>query len=110
MVSTLCFLDEPHIALKEIRSVLKTRGSAVICDVVKDSPWEKSYEEKGREGHRFYSHAKLYTVLEMQLMLEEAGFKVTGMTGTLSFNPVEKNRLEEPSSNIEGKSFVCLRV
>ena len=82
----------------------------VICDVVKDSPWGKSYVEKGREGHRFYSHAKLYTVLEMRLMLEEAGFSVTGMTGTLSFSPVENDKLEEPSSSVEGKSFVCLRA
>lgn len=110
IVGTLCFLDEPSVAIKEVRRMLKSDGDLIVCEVPENSSWGKFIKEKGEAGHRFYSHAKLYTIVDIYNILEDAGFRVVDVKGTLSFNPREQEKVEEPKSDIEGKSFVCLRA
>lgn len=110
IVNTLCFLEEPSVAIKEAHRVLKNNGGMILCDVPKDSSWGRFIEEKGKAGHRFYSHAKLYTIVDISHVLEDAGFRAVDAKGTLSFNPREQERVEEPESDIEGKGFICLRA
>lgn len=110
IVNTLCFLEEPDVTMKEVWRVLKDDGSLVLCEVPKDSPWGRLIEEKGKAGHPFYRHTKLYTIVDMYHILEDAGFRVVDAKGTLSFSPNEEERVEEPGSDIEGKGFVCLRA
>ena len=110
IVGTLCFLKEPSVAIKEAQRALKSRGDLILCEVPKDSSWGRFIEEKGKAGHRFYSHAKLYTIVDMYHILEDAGFKVVDAKGTLSFSPSEGERVEEPADNIKGMGFICLRA
>ncbi len=110
LAGTLCFVKEPNVPMRETRKVLKDNGTLIVCEVPRDSPWGKLMEEKSRARHRFYRHAKVYTTKEVQHMLETSGFKVIDAKGTLASGPEEPERLEEPSDNTEGRSFICLRA
>jgi ubiquinone/menaquinone biosynthesis C-methylase UbiE len=110
LINTLCFLEKPDVTMNEVWRVLKDKGSLILCEVPRDSSWGKLIEEKGRKGHRFYSHAKLYAIKEIRCSLEDAGFRVVDVKGTISFNPRELEMVEEPESNTEGNSFVCLQA
>ncbi len=110
MVNTLCFMGDSQAAIKDAGRVLRKNGSLILCEVPKDSSWGTFYGEKWRRGHRFYRYAKLYTIIEVRRTFEDAGFRVVDAKGTLTFNPEEQERVEEPESNIEGKGFVCLRA
>ena len=46
MVTTLCFLDDPPTAFKEIERVLEESGKLLLGFVDKDSPLGKLYEAK----------------------------------------------------------------
>ncbi|RLI76754.1 SAM-dependent methyltransferase [Archaeoglobales archaeon] len=75
-IVTLCFLDNPTKALNEANRVLKLNGKLIAAIVPKDSELGRRYIEKAKQGHRFYSRAKFYTLEEVKNMLEGAGFEV----------------------------------
>lgn len=109
MVCTLCFLDKPSLVIKESFRVLKNDGSLIVCVVLKDSPWGRSYEEKKKAGHKFYSYAKFYTTHELKKLIVDQGLSIVEAKSTLSYSPSEEERFEEPLRGYKG-SFVCLRV
>ena len=108
IANTLCFVRNPRAMIKDAGRVLKEAGSLIVCEVPKDPSWGRLYEEKRGRGHRFYRYATLYTILNLYHILEDGGFRVVDAKGTLSLGPSEEERVEEPESSIEGKSFVCL--
>ncbi|MEM3833302.1 MAG: class I SAM-dependent methyltransferase [Thermoprotei archaeon] len=110
IVVTLCFVDDPLTALKESYRVLRRGGYIVTCIIPRDSPWGKYYSDLGVKGHRFYSRAKFYTINEVIEMLEISGFKILDFGGTLSTSPNEAPRVEEPSTDINGKNFICIKA
>jgi len=73
LVVTICFLDDPGMAFKECRRILRRDGYAVVGLVPKDSPWGKVYVRKGAEGHPFYSVARFYSAPEVVALAEQAG-------------------------------------
>lgn len=107
---TLCFVDDPTAVLRESYRVLRSGGYVVVCIVPRDSPWGRYYVELGSRGHRFYSRAKFYTVSEVAEMLETSGFRVVGLGATLSTPPGESPRVEEPSADVDARSFVCVKA
>lgn len=110
IAGTLCFLKEPSATLRETSEVLKDDGSLIICEVPQDSSWGKFMEEKGRAGHRFYKYAVVYATEDVRRTLENLGFMIVDTKATLTFGPEEHERVEEPSDNVEGRSYVCLRA
>jgi len=110
MIVTLCFLDEPKASLNEIWRVLKKHGFLAACIVPKDSSWGEFYIEKAKQGHIFYRHAHFYTVEEIERMLEECMFRVTEFKATLSYDPHDKPRVEDPTDEVGGKGFVCVKA
>lgn len=62
MVTTLCFLENPLRALREIKRILKHHGRIIIGMLDKNSPLGILYEEKKCES-KFYKDAKFYSVL-----------------------------------------------
>ncbi len=86
MVVTICFVSDAGRALRECARVLKPGGKLVVGLVPADSPWGRSYAEKGRSGHPFYSAARFYTCEEITRLAREAGFKEAGAKSCL-FDP-----------------------
>jgi ubiquinone/menaquinone biosynthesis C-methylase UbiE len=107
---TFCFLEKPSIMLKEVYRILKPNGMIGICIVPRDSSWGNFYEEKGKQGHRFYKYAKFYTVEEVVEMLTVQRFKVLEYSSTLSYGPMDKPKLEKPSNKIKNMGFVCIKA
>jgi len=61
MVTVLCFLRDPFLALREATRVLKPGGQILIGMIDKDSPLGRSYEAHKSES-RFYRQANFYAI------------------------------------------------
>ena len=109
IVVTLCFVDDPVSVLRESHRILRENGVLVTCIIPRDSAWGSYYVELGLKGHIFYSKARFYTLEELKNMLEMTGFRVVDVMGTLSYTPQEKPRVEEPSRDVKGRSFICVK-
>ena len=79
----LFFLDNPPSVLREARRVLRADGGLVLGMILAESPWAAHYQEKGRQGHPFYSIARFYSRQELEAWLEQAGFRVVEYRSTL---------------------------
>jgi SAM-dependent methyltransferase len=65
LIVTLCFLDFPLDVLKEANRILMPGGKIVLGLVLKESSWGKFYQQKKKQGHRFYKYATFYTYDEV---------------------------------------------
>lgn len=109
MIVTICFVDDPLPVLQECHRVLHPRGSLVIGFVPRESPWGKKYVQEGQRGHPFYSHAKFYTVSEIESLLKRAGFYLRGCVSTLFQPPGRVVEYEAPKEDCDPKAgFVAL--
>lgn len=100
LIVTLCFVESPMDVLLETHRILKRGGKLVIGLVLRDSTWGQFYEDKRRQGHRFYSHATFYNFEEVQGLLEGAGFTVEQVSSTLFQRPGEVKRMERPRTGL----------
>ncbi|MEA2062701.1 MAG: class I SAM-dependent methyltransferase [Gemmatimonadota bacterium] len=110
MVVAICFLDDPAKAFEECRRVLKKDGRLVIGLVPADSPWGELYARKGRDGHRFYSVATLYTCDQVIRLAAEAGFSFESARSCL-FTPPGEPAADPVSGEgiITNAGFVALK-
>jgi len=96
LIVTLCFLDQPLDVLKEAYRIMIPSGKIVLGLVLKESPWGKFYEQKKKQGHRFYKYATFYRYDEVAKLLEQAGFSIEQVISTLFQRPGKVNRMELP--------------
>ena len=96
LIVTLCFVDSATDVLKESRRILAPGGKIVLGLVLKDSPWGKFYEQKKKQGHRFYKYATFYRYDEVVTLLEEAGFLIEEVVSTLFQEPDRVEQIELP--------------
>lgn len=109
MVTTLCFLDDPHAVLRECWRVTKESGAIFIAFVDRESPVGKSYLAKA-SGSRFYRDARFYSVGQVERMLRETGFMVDGVRQTL-FGPLSSIPEIQPAREGSGEgSFMVVRA
>ncbi len=87
IVVSICFFEDPHAVLMEVRRVMGRGGQLILGLVLKDSPWAKFYMEKGQRGHPFYSIARFYSLSEIWSMLSQTGFTVRDVVSTLITSP-----------------------
>jgi SAM-dependent methyltransferase len=108
MVTTVCFLDDMDLAFQEVRRVLKPRGSFVIGFVDRNSPLGKEYQAR-KDKSAFYKEATFYSVAEIVVHLEKAGFGGFEFRQTL-FRPLSEMAEVEPVREGHGDgSFVVVR-
>jgi SAM-dependent methyltransferase len=96
---TLCFVDYPLRALREVSRVLVSNGGLVLGLILKESPWAESYMAKAKEGHPIYSQARFFSKNEVESLLHQSGFDNFHYRSVL-FQPPEQGfyHLERPLS------------
>ena len=73
MVTVVCFLKDVPKAFREAWRILKLGGTLVIGFIDRESELGRSYEQK-KEHNVFYRGAIFYSVSELVVLLNKAGF------------------------------------
>ena len=71
-------------------------GKIVLGLVLKESPWGKFYQQKKKQGHRFYKYAIFYRYDEVAKLLEQAGFSIEQVISALFQRPGKVKHMELP--------------
>jgi SAM-dependent methyltransferase len=82
VVTTLCFVADPGAMLRETARVLRPRGLIVIGFIDRESPLGKEYLAHQAENV-FYRHARFFAAVEVEALLEQAGFRDLSWVQTL---------------------------
>ena len=107
---TLCFVKDPPTVMREIHRVLVAGGGLILGLLLKGTPWADRYEERGRAGDPLYRTAHFHSHGEVEAMLKERRFRITGYGSTL-FQPPgrEVYELEESIDGyVPGAGFVAI--
>jgi len=96
LIVTFCFVDLPMDVLRETKRILAPGGKIVLGLVLKESPWGKFYQQKKKQGHRFYKYATFYRYDEVARLLEQVGFSIEQVISALFQRPGKVKRMELP--------------
>ena len=107
MVTTICFVDDPPKAMREIYRILKPGGHVLLGFVDKETPLGRLYR-KNRPKSRFYQQATFFSTEEVLALLKEAGFVECKAVQTLFGPDLEHMRGGVKEGYGEG-AFVALR-
>jgi len=107
---TISFMRNFYDSLNEVWRVLKAGGYVVAGFIPRDSEWGRLYLEKKAQGHRFYKNAHFYSVKEVEKMLKGLGFRIIEYSSCLVQSPDGVRELEEPSSDLSKRGFVCIKA
>lgn len=108
-VTTICFVKEPFITLKEIKRILKVGGLVIIGFIDKNSELGKLYEFKKDES-KFYKSAKFYSIERMQKWLDKLSFSDFSIYQTIFHNLNEINTIEPIKEGYGEGGFLVLRA
>jgi ubiquinone/menaquinone biosynthesis C-methylase UbiE len=95
MITVIEFLTNPIKALLSIRYALKHDAPLIIEFINRDSPWGEMYSKKAEEADPIFRNARLYTLKEICLLLDRAGYVTLDILGTLTSPP------DKPSERID---------
>jgi len=96
LIMTLCFMDNPVIALQEIHHTLKPHGRLALGVVPAESAWGIAHLQKKQAAHPFYEHANFYTYQELKSLLKDTGFAMSITISTLFQQPGHLTGIETP--------------
>ena len=108
MVTTICFLDDAKVAIKEASRVLKPRGSLIIGFVDRESLIGRLYQKHKNESV-FYRPARFFSVPEVIALLEKTGFTDFKFTQTIFHTLPAIDKLEPIKEGFGEGSFVVIR-
>jgi SAM-dependent methyltransferase len=109
MVTTLCFLDDVEVSFREVLRVIKPGGYFICGFVDRESFLGKLYE-RHKNQNVFYRLATFFSVDEVIVHLQKAGFHDLAFTQTI-FRGLDEIREIEPVENGYGKgAFVVVRA
>jgi len=107
MVTTICFLEDPLQALKEIRRILRPAGKIIIGMLDKDSPLGKRYEAE-KNGSKFFKHAVFYSVDQILEWLKTLEYDHIQALQTIFRKPEEITALEPIREGYENGFFIVI--
>ena len=108
MVTTICFVDNPLQAIREMYRIISTLGSVVIGFVDKDSPIGQIYRKHKHES-RFYQQAHFFAAREIETMLLETGFCDIRYVQTLFGQLDEVDQVQQVLEGCGQGSFVVVK-
>jgi ubiquinone/menaquinone biosynthesis C-methylase UbiE len=89
MVAVIEFLEDPIRVFMEVKQATG-EGSLIILFINADSTWGMFYKELGLKGDPVFRHAKLYNLENVVRLLQDSGYKIQKMIGTLTSGPMDK--------------------
>jgi SAM-dependent methyltransferase len=107
MVTTICFLEDPLQALKEIRRILRPGGKIIIGMLDKDSPIGNLYEAKKNES-KFFKYADFYSVNRVLEWIKLSGYNDIHILQTIFHKPDEITALESIKAGYGEGLFVII--
>jgi ubiquinone/menaquinone biosynthesis C-methylase UbiE len=107
MVTTLCFFQDPFLALSEATRVLTSPGQLLIGMIDKDSPLGRLYEAN-REKSKFYRAARFYGVGPVLAWLRELGYREVRLGQTIFRGLSEITRPEPVQEGYGQGGFVVI--
>ena len=108
MVTTVCFLDTPEIAFREVHRILKADGFIIVGLIDRDSKLGKEYEENKNES-KFYRDANFHSVNEVQKDLKKSGFSNIEYVQAILPGDADGNYEPKVKQGYGEGSFVVLR-
>ena len=109
MVTTICFVDDVHKSLEEIRRILKPGGFVIIGFVDKNSPVGKIYLA-GKDKSIFYKDAIFFSTQDIYNYLWEHDFEIAGTLQTVFGKLDEIDNVQEPKKEYGEGSFVVIKA
>jgi ubiquinone/menaquinone biosynthesis C-methylase UbiE len=105
-ITSMCFIDNPELAVKEAYRILKNRGEIIIAILDKETRFGK-FLEQNKKRSQFYKHARFFSVLEIRELLEKNNFRLTQTVQTLEDPATSK--IENPVEGFGKGSFVVIK-
>lgn len=106
LITTLCFVDNPELAVKEAYRILNNKGELIIAILDKETPFGK-FLEGGKGKDPFYKHARFFSVPEIRDLMENNNFRITQIVQTLEDPSTIK--IENPKDGFGKGSFVVIK-
>ena len=107
MATTICFLQNPMLALQESTRVIKSGGYIIIGMIDSDSFLGKAYESKKKDS-KFYRYAHFYSVNQILKWVRELGYCHIEICKTI-FKNIGKRTATEPVKDGSGRGgFVVI--
>ena len=107
MVTVLCFLRDPFLALTEANRVLKPGGQILIGMIDRESPLGRSYEAHQQES-KFYRQARFYPANRIVGWLEKLAYEKVDTCQTI-FRDLQGITSLEPARTGHGEGgFVVI--
>lgn len=109
LVTTVCFLDDINISMKEIYRILKPKGSLVIGLIDKNSPVGKYYLSI-KDNNPFYKEAVFYSTEELKNKLIENNFCRFKIKQTIFEGLKSNNKIQKIKNGYGEGSFVVIKA
>jgi len=66
------FIDDAHLAIRELDRVVKKGGCVVVTTLNSLSPWAEHRIQKGQQGHSLFQHATFRSPADMRKLVPHA--------------------------------------
>jgi len=107
MVTTICFVDNPAKAIREVNRILMSGGHFILAFVDKNSKVGKEYQ-KMKERSLFYKDAIFFSTEELLSLLKTNGFKESQIVQTVFGNLEDVNEIQNFKTGYSDGSFVVI--
>jgi len=87
-ITVLCFVPDPHAAVKEMARVLAPGGTLVLGELARFSVWAVRRRARAWLGARTWRRVRFWSRRELVRLVESAGLEAEVVRGAVHFPPV----------------------
>ncbi len=109
LVTVVCFVDDVPALLREIRRVLKGRGTVIVGFIDRNSALGRLYDSR-KDTNKFCRGAHFYAVEEVVRWLHQAGFGEMNVCQTIFGFPGDPLATEQVQEGHGSGAFVALQA